>query len=86
MPLNTKMELHDTSISTLAEIKAISPVILSEVTANTLPMKFVKWLEFLVDNIGLVDRFSNKWLAFLCEQTVSHYWLTCFSIPKKISF
>ena len=36
--------------------------------------------------LGLVDSFSNKWLAFLWEQTVSHYWLTCLSIPLKMSF
>ena len=36
--------------------------------------------------LGLVDSFSDKWLAFLWEQTVSHYWLTCFSIPMKMSF
>ena len=36
--------------------------------------------------LGLVDRFSYKWLAFLWEQTVPHYWLTCFSIPMKMSF
>ena len=36
--------------------------------------------------LGLVDSFSDKWLAFLWEQTVPHYWLTCFSIPMKISF
>ena len=30
--------------------------------------------------LGLVDSFSDKWLAFLWEQTVAHYWLTCFSI------
>ena len=35
---------------------------------------------------GLVDSFSDKWLAFLWEQTVPHYWLTCFSIPMKMSF
>ena len=28
--------------------------------------------------LGLVDSFSAKWLAFLWEQTVPHYWLTCF--------
>ena len=27
--------------------------------------------------LGLVDSFSDKWLAFLWEQTVPHYWLTC---------
>ena len=32
--------------------------------------------------LGLVDSFSDKWLAFLWEQTVPHYWLTCFSIPE----
>ena len=36
--------------------------------------------------LGLVDSFSNKWLAFLWEQTVPHYWLTCFSIPMRMSF
>ena len=36
--------------------------------------------------LGLVDSFSDKWLAFLWEQTVPHYWLTCFSIPMKMSF
>ena len=50
-----------------------------------------KMIEFLVDNmkiymLGLVDSFSDKWLVFLWEQTVPHYWLTCFSIPMKMSF
>ena len=47
-----------------------------------------KTIEFLVDNIilGLVDSFSDKWLAFVWEQTVPHYWLTCFSIPMRMSF
>ena len=36
--------------------------------------------------LRLVDSFSDKWLAFLWEQTVPHYWLTCFSIPMKMSF
>ena len=36
--------------------------------------------------LGLVDSFSDKWLAFIWEQTVPHYWLTCFSIPSKMSF
>ena len=36
--------------------------------------------------LGLVDSFSNKWLAFQWEQTVPQYWLTCFSIPMKMSF
>ena len=47
-----------------------------------------KITEFLVDNIyvRLVDSFSDKWLAFLWEQTVPHYWLTSFSIPMKMSF
>ena len=44
-------------------------------------------IEFLVDNIHvLLDSFSDKWLAFLWEQTVPHYWLTCFSIPMKMSY
>ena len=36
--------------------------------------------------LGLVDSFTGKWLAFLWEQTVPHYWLTCFSVPMKMSF
>ena len=47
---NTKMELHDTPTSKLAEIKAISPVILQMVnkyTANDI----CKMTELLVDNI-----------------------------------
>ena len=36
--------------------------------------------------LGLVDSFSDKWLAFVQEQTVPHHWLTCFSIPMKMSF
>ena len=35
--------------------------------------------------LGLVDSFSGKWLAFLWEQTVPHYWLTCFSTPMRMS-
>ena len=49
-----------------------------------------KMIEVLVDNIyvklGLVDSFSDKWLAFLWEQTALQYWLICFSIPMKMSF
>ena len=36
--------------------------------------------------VGSVDSFSDKWLAFLWEQTVPQYWQTCFSIPMKMSF
>ena len=36
--------------------------------------------------LGLVDSFSDKWLAFLWEQTEPHYWLTCFSVPMKMGF
>ena len=36
--------------------------------------------------LGFVDSFSNKWLAFPLEKTVPHYWLSCFSIPMKMSF
>ena len=43
-----------------------------------------KMIEFLVDNIYV--RFGGQLLAFLWEQTVPHYWLTCFSIPMKMSF
>ena len=32
------------------------------------------------------NSFSDKLLAFLWEQTVPHYWLTCFSIAMKMSF
>ena len=34
--------------------------------------------------LGLVDSFSERWLAFLWEQTVPHYWLTCFCIPMRL--
>ena len=49
MPLNTKMELRNTSTSKLANIKAISPVIVDDnkYTANHI----CKMIEFLVDNI-----------------------------------
>ena len=51
MPLNTKVELHDIPTSTLAEIKAISPVDPlngdNKYTANDI----CKMIEFLVDNI-----------------------------------
>ena len=30
---------------------------------------------------GLVGSFFDRELAFVWEQTVPHYWLTCFSIP-----
>ena len=30
--------------------------------------------------LGLVESFSDKWLAFLWEQNVPHYRLTCFSM------
>ena len=47
-----------------------------------------KMIEFLVDNIYV--RFDgqlfDRQLAFLWEQTVPHYWLTCLSIPIKTSF
>ena len=36
--------------------------------------------------LGLVDSFSDSQLAFLWEQTVLHYWLTCFSVPMRKSF
>ena len=36
--------------------------------------------------LGLVDSFSDKWLAFLWEQTVPHHCLTCSSVPMKMSF
>ena len=41
-----------------------------------------KMIEFLVDNIYV--GFGGQ--IFLWEQTVPHYWLTCFSIPMKMSF
>ena len=46
-----------------------------------------KMIEFLVDNIYVRfdGQFSDKWLAFQWEQIVPHYWLTCFSIPTKMS-
>ena len=51
-------------------------------TAN----EICKMIEFLVDMLGLVDSFSDKWLAFLWEQAVPHFWLTCFSVPTKMRF
>ena len=83
---DTKMELHNTPTSKLAEIKAISPVILGDnkYTANDI----CKMIQFLVDNIYV--RFGGQ----LFQQMVgipmgtncAHYWLTCFSIPTKMSF
>ena len=35
--------------------------------------------------LDLVDSFFDRQLAFLWEQTVPHYWLTCFSIPMRMS-
>ena len=82
------MELHDTPTLKVAEIKAISPMILLMVTTNTPPMTSVKCLNFwwITYMLGLVDSFPDKWLALLWEQTVPHYLLTCFSIPMGISF
>ena len=47
-----------------------------------------KMIEFLVVTymLGLVDSFFDRQLAFLWEQTMPHYWLTCFSIPMRTSF
>ena len=45
-----------------------------------------KMIEFLVGRLGLVDSFFERQLAFLWEQTVPYYWLTCFSIPMRTSF
>ena len=36
--------------------------------------------------LGLVDSFPDKWLAFQWEQTVPHYWLTCFSYSYENEF
>ena len=36
--------------------------------------------------LSLVDSFSNRQLPFLWEQTVPHYWLTCFSILYENKF
>ena len=53
-------------------------------TANDIcKMIEIWWITYTLD---LVNNFSDKWLAFLWEQTVPHYWLTCFSIPTKMSF
>ena len=35
--------------------------------------------------LGLVESLSNRRLAFPWGQTVPHYWLTCFSIPMRMS-
>ena len=58
MPLNTKMELHDTPTSKLAEIRAISPVILEMLTTNA--NDICQMIEFLVDNIYIYVRFSGQ--------------------------
>ena len=85
MPLNTKMELHDTC--THIKVGRNKSYFTNDplngdnkYTANDI----CKMIEFLVGNICV--RFgghSDKWLAFLWEQTVLHYWLTCFPIPTK---
>ena len=54
-------------------------------TANDI-CKMIEFLVWITYTLDLVDNFSDKWLAFLWEQTVPHYWLTCFSIPTKMSF
>ena len=41
------------------------------------------WITYI---LSFVDIFSDKWLAFLWEQIVPHYWLTCFSFPMRMSF
>ena len=47
-----------------------------------------KMIEFLVDNIYV--RFGGQLFRQMVgipwEKTVPHYWLTCFSIPMKMSF
>ena len=53
-------------------------------TANDICKMIEFW--WIIYMLGLVDSFSDKWLAFLWEQTVPHYWLTCFSIPTEMSF
>ena len=53
-------------------------------TANDICKMIEFW--WIIYMLGLVDSFSDQWLAFLWEQTVPHYWLTCFSIPTKMSF
>ena len=64
MFLNTKMELHDTPTSKLAEIKAISRMILQMVTNKYTATDICKMIEFLVDNIYV--RFGGQ----LFRQTV----------------
>ena len=60
MPLNTKMELHDTPTSKLAEIKAISPMEfldkLIKEGKRKLAMKFDLSYRYIDDLIS----FSNK--------------------------
>ena len=54
-------------------------------TANDICKMTEFW--WIIYMLGFVDSFSDKWLAFIWEQTVPHYWLnywlTCFSIPIK---
>ena len=58
------------------------PIFLLKILSEHISIPFW-WITYM---LGLVDNFFDKWLAFLWEQTVPHYWLNCFSIPMKISF
>ena len=53
-------------------------------TASDICKRTEFWI--IIYKLDLADSFSDKWLAFLWEQTVPHYWLTCFSINTKMSF
>ena len=60
-------------------------MVTTKYTANNISkmIEFFWWITYM---LGSVDSFSDKWLAFLWEQTVPQYWQTCFSIPMKMSF
>ena len=77
MPSNTKMEPHDTSTSKLAEIKAISPMILWMVITNTLPVASVKWSNFwwITYMLGLVDSLFDRQLGRNCAPLLADLFL-----------
>ena len=87
MPLNIKMELHDTHIKVGRNKSYFTSDPLngdSKYTASDI----CKMIEFLVDNIYV--RFGGQLFQQMVDipmgTTVPHYWLTCFSIATKISF
>ena len=39
-----------------------------------------------VVSLKMEPKFGGQLLAFLWDETVPHYWLTCFSVPIRTSF